>query len=393
MRIAFVSTQAQFTAGDQFASGPANYLLRVSKALADMGHESLLFSIGSQREQMKFGDLTVISTGGRAPGRASRIMRGSLHPHTYYSRVLNDALLEYHTEETIDVVQYTNYRAPALFRPKEIPAVIRASSYRPLWDAHHETGGRTRSRRKATDLEVKAYRRVDAVYAPSKLLAEAIHADLGIPVEVVEPPFFLEVDERDESIRRELLGSAPYILFVGSFTERKGAHLIGAIAEDILRSDPELLIALAGRDKPYGESTMLDFIRSSAGQQQDRIVHLGELPHSQLYALIPESRAMVLPSLMDNLPNSCLEAMALGSVVIGTRGASFDQLIRDGENGYLIERGSAPALAEAVQRALSLDSQDRNWMASAAQSRIKELSPERVVPKLVNLFERVARSV
>lgn len=393
MRVAFVSTQAQFAAGNQFASGPANYLLRVSKALADMGHECLLFSIGSSHESISRGDLTVISTGGRAPGRIQRMLRGSLHPHTYYSKLLNDALLRHHRRQRIDMIQYTNYRAPALFRPPEIPAVIRASSYRPLWDAHHETAGRTRSRRKATRLEAKAYRRVDAVYAPSNLLADAISRDLDIPVEVIEPPFFLEVGERDESVRRELLGTAPYILFIGSFTERKGAHLIGEIAPEILAQNPDLRIALAGRDKPYGDSTMFDFIQNRAGKERNRIVHLGELPHNQLYSLIPEAEAVVLPSLIDNLPNSCLEAMALGAVVIGTRGASFEQLIEDGENGYLIGPGDAHALAEAVRRALSLNAGERSRIAHAAEARMKELAPERVVPKLVSLFERTASLV
>ena len=46
-------------------------------------------------------------------------------------------------------------------------------------------------------------------------------------------------------------------------------------------------------------------------------------------------RGCSLPSKVDNLPNTCLEAMALKRVVIGSRtAASFDQLISDGVNGF-----------------------------------------------------------
>src|ERR1051326_7456438 len=50
------------------------------------------------------------------------------------------------------------------------------------------------------------------------------------------------------------------------------------------------------------------------------------------------SASVVLPSLIDNLPNSCLEAMGLGRVVIGTKGTSFEELITDEANGFLIEQ-------------------------------------------------------
>ena len=47
---------------------------------------------------------------------------------------------------------------------------------------------------------------------------------------------------------------------------------------------------------------------------------LDKLPHRQLYPVIAGARLVVLPSLIENLPNAGLEAMALGRAVIGTAG-------------------------------------------------------------------------
>ncbi len=67
-----------------------------------------------------------------------------------------------------------------------------------------------------------------------------------------------------------------------------------------------------------------------------RLVLIDNLPHRQLYPIIAAARLVVLPSLVDNLPNACLEAMGLGTAVIGTTGASFEELITDGVNGFLV---------------------------------------------------------
>ncbi len=45
---------------------------------------------------------------------------------------------------------------------------------------------------------------------------------------------------------------------------------------------------------------------------------------------------------MDNFPNACIEAMYFSKVVIGTDGASFEQLITHGKNGLLCRIGDSP---------------------------------------------------
>jgi len=96
---------------------------------------------------------------------------------------------------------------------------------------------------------------------------------------------------------------------------------------------------------------------------------------------------VVLPSRVDNLPNTCLEAMALGRVVVGTRGASFDQLIDDGQNGFLCDIDSPESLRAAVERALALTDAQRATVGASAARRIDELRPEKTIPPLVAFYE------
>jgi glycosyltransferase involved in cell wall biosynthesis len=75
---------------------------------------------------------------------------------------------------------------------------------------------------------------------------------------------------------------------------------------------------------------------------------MDSLPHRQLYPIIERAKLVVLPSIADNMPNACLEAMALGKAVVGPQGAVFDEVITDEERGFLVSPGNVNALAEKI---------------------------------------------
>jgi glycosyltransferase involved in cell wall biosynthesis len=101
------------------------------------------------------------------------------------------------------------------------------------------------------------------------------------------------------------------------------------------------------------------------------------------------ARAVVIPSLVENFPNVCLEAMAHRCVVVGTRGIAFDQLLIDGVSGLLCEPGSPAGLVEAVGKALRLTEAERQAMGEKAAERIRALRPEIVVEQLLDFYRTV----
>jgi glycosyltransferase involved in cell wall biosynthesis len=108
------------------------------------------------------------------------------------------------------------------------------------------------------------------------------------------------------------------------------------------------------------------------------------MPKPELYALLARAEAAVLPSLVDNLPNTVIESLLLGIPVIGTRGASIDELVRDGINGELVERGDAPALANALIRVWRGESPVRKgfvWQDGMSD----EMQPQRALANLLDL--------
>ena len=388
MRIVFPTTE--YVTEASYAGGLANYLHRIASALRNLGHEPHIVVISGEAPASFIEDgIRVHRQPRRRAGGLERLLKsGSGHKDVWMSHIVNRSLRRLHALHAFDVIQYPSYRALALKRMPGAAAVARISSHRRLWNqAGVQSGGRLRDTH-AERLEQTALRRVDAVYAPSRVLSDAVSADIGRTVSVIEPPFHVDTAGEDETLLSRL-GSEPYLLFFGTMSELKGVGTIARALPGILSLDPSLQFVFVGKDAGLSGGPAVNVLRSAAGEGARRVVHMPPVPHQQLYPLVRNARAVVLPSLIDNLPNTCLESMGLGQVVVGTRGASFDQLITDGENGFLCDPGDPSSLHDALSRALVLSQTERARVAAAAQARIAELAPEKAAGRLVAFLEGV----
>ena len=76
-------------------------------------------------------------------------------------------------------------------------------------------------------------------------------------------------------------------------------------------------------------------------------------------------------------------------VVIGTDGASFEQLITHGQNGLLCKIGDSQDLFEKMQSVVTMSVSQKRKIGKLAKQRIDKLKPDRVVKKLIQLYEYV----
>ena len=92
---------------------------------------------------------------------------------------------------------------------------------------------------------------------------------------------------------------------------------------------------------------------------------------------IKDASIFVLTSGFEGMPNALLEAMALGLVPISTdcAGGGPREIIRDGENGFLIPVGDKEALTNQL-RILMEEEKKREEMGMQARKIIKDLHPD-----------------
>lgn len=386
MRMAFLTSE--FITEPYFDGGEANYLHRVTAALAARGHDVELFVPGESNEEFKHGSIVVrrVRVKRLLPHRVRKIIKFFLGAHEAMvslelALALREAFLDQHSRRPFDIVQAASYRATGLFLGQSgcCRKVVRLSNYRPLFD---EANGIMRSFdvRLASWLERLGFRNSSGIYAPSRLIADAVYHDLGVPVSVVRPPFCLDVEEEDTAFRRRNLEGISYLLFYGTFSKLKGAETLVTSVPRCLADLPDAHFVCVGKPDPgrdyFSEMT------SCAGDMARRIHGLEPVRHPWLFPIIRGSRMVVLPSLVDNLPDTCMESMALGKIVIGTWRSSMDELIEDGISGFLVPPGDAIALAETVIRVWNLDRNHAREISRAARERMSLLLPDRCAEDL-----------
>jgi glycosyltransferase involved in cell wall biosynthesis len=108
----------------------------------------------------------------------------------------------------------------------------------------------------------------------------------------------------------------------------------------------------------------------------------GELPHSQVLALMGESRMLVVPSLWEEpFGRVAAEALACGTPVIVSDRGGLPEVV-DSETGVVVPCGDAKALSRAVVAMLDDDYWSIGARQAARQRYLKRYSPESVVSSL-----------
>jgi glycosyltransferase involved in cell wall biosynthesis len=227
------------------------------------------------------------------------------------------------------------------------------------------------------------------LYAPSYYLKGLLQQETNTKnVRVIRTPFYLETANWDSSLYDETLRNRDYLLFFGRFQLHKGFHILAQALADFLQAHSDCYAVLIGLDASTSlAKSMKEYARSLCAKGADRLMFLGQTRHQQLYPIIAGAKLVVLPSLIDNLPNACLEAMGLGKPVIGTMGTSFDEIITEGETGFLVPPGDVEALVEKIAEA---------WahphlleIGEAARQKVQIFAPEKTVSELLVYYRAI----
>jgi glycosyltransferase involved in cell wall biosynthesis len=161
-------------------------------------------------------------------------------------------------------------------------------------------------------------------------------------------------------------GAAPLVIGVvcGLRKEKGLSTLVDAFAQ-VHKAAPGVRLAIVGGGVCLAELQQ----RAAALGVAGKTVFLPET--HEVPRLLRGIDIFVLPSLSEALSNSLMEAMASGCCPIASRVGGNPELIADGENGLLFEKGDAGGLAGALQRVI-LDAEYRKTLAAKSVRRIEQ---------------------
>jgi glycosyltransferase involved in cell wall biosynthesis len=180
--------------------------------------------------------------------------------------------------------------------------------------------------------------------------------------------------------------STQEILYVGRLEFRKGIHTLIRAFRHVQAVLPEVKLTLIGSD--CGMSGYL-FESIAKLRYPQKVNWIGHVSREALIEYYQRSTVCVVPSLWENYPYVCLEAMACGKTVVASRIGGLARMITDRYNGLLFSVGSSKGLAEVLIAALK-DSSLRKQLGGNARRTIEEThSPKAIAEQTLHIYAQL----
>jgi glycosyltransferase involved in cell wall biosynthesis len=187
--------------------------------------------------------------------------------------------------------------------------------------------------------------------------------------------------------QRDLQIKQPYILFIGALTKRKNVHrLVEAYSRAVHEAQLPHHLVLVG-EKLFDTSALDEAIEKSG--LKDRIIFIGQRPHSELPWLYSGADAYIFPTLSEGFGLTPLEAMACGTPVVASNVTSVPEVVADA--ALLVDPLNVDDIAAGIQRVLT-DNELRADMVRKGHVNAAKYSWQATAEKMIAAYATVLKA-
>lgn len=224
----------------------------------------------------------------------------------------------------------------------------------------------------------------------------------GIDTRKVQPDAGARLEfTGEDGVTRRFAAGDEVVTFVNRNLEpNRGYHVFMRALPELLERRPGLQVLIVGGSgvsysaKPAEGSYKDRFLAEVADRiDRSRVHFLGRIPYETYLRLLQVSAAHVYLTYPFVLSWSMLEAMSAGCLVIGSRTAPVEEVLRDGENGLLVDFFSSSGIVAAVGRVLDHPDRMRAVREAARQFIVEHYDLYACcLPRQIALVEDMAAS-
>jgi glycosyltransferase involved in cell wall biosynthesis len=393
MKICIVTTE--YAHGPAKMGGIATYFERIANWLAGQGHDvSVCIRNGPASTAPPKHNITYY---GIYPKQRSTlpVSKWTDDPRVHHLNLLSmaayDLVQELRDRDQCDAVLGTNNLGISyhISRDNSIPLVTRISSYTPVWRSHNHEPDET-WREEQERLEIATLRQARVVIAPSYQVAGMIERLIGRRIIVVRSPMIALDPPSPPGENCSFSNvSGNFVLVPSALEGLKGVDKLAEALHPFMHSrrDVDIIFAFSRVGRCPDGGSMLEYIEKALESHRSRVHFARNLPHSSLFSLMASARFVVVPSVVDNLPNALIEAMHFGRFVVGARGSGIDEVIRHGHNGLLFERNDLGSMLSILTHAYDLSkARARRLERNAKIMADTMFQPDRIGNEIVSLL-------
>ena len=171
------------------------------------------------------------------------------------------------------------------------------------------------------------------------------------------------------------------IIFVGGLRPVKGVkYLIEAMKIIIDKNrNTKLFIVGDGEEREYLENLVRNL------NLEKHINFIGQVPNEEVREYMAASNVFILPSLSEGFPVTVVEAMASGLPIVATNVRGLPEIVKDGENGFLVEPKNLEEIADKVLLLLK-NEELRKRISKRNKEEVKKYSWKNIVEKLEDVY-------
>jgi glycogen synthase len=221
----------------------------------------------------------------------------------------------------------------------------------------------------------------DVITAPSHAVGEKVRLAWQLApgsIHCVPNPYLPSA----ELLQAPIDTTTDVVTFIGRLEIRKGVLDLARAIPLILSRRPQTKFRLCGGDScsPWPGVGMQEYLEESLlRDHRGSVQFLGHVASSGVAGLLAGTDVCVFPSIWENFPYVCLEAMAAGRGIVGTDTGGMAEMLAGGA-GCLIPANRPQHLAEAVV-ALLQDCPGRMEMGARARRRVlTQYGGDRIAP-------------
>jgi glycogen synthase len=396
MRIAILSYEYPPETG---FGGIGTYAYYQARALAKLGHDVHVFA-GSTKPGIHHSEhegvkVTRIKREGWLHGMLEGVRKRRawwFHNRLETSFAAYEAFRHEHDKRPFDFIEAPECGADSMVTSSllQVPTAIKFHSPARLIMSIYDTP--KLDRELCAFAEQLGINQAEVLTSCSQFLADEVTNEMAEPKPIHVVPNGIDVPlfDRDEGIDvHEKFGlprGKKLIFFANRMEERKGIHIVKEMVQQTLAKYPDIAFVFAGRDLfGYMEKRILPWVKDN--QLQSRFFYLGQLDLPSVRACLKASSIFLIPSLWENCPYSCLEAMTAGRGIVSSDCGGMPELIEDGRTGVLAKNGDAASFVVALQRMIE-DDQLRDRCGRNARAEVeKRLTDTAIAEKGVAIYQ------
>jgi glycosyltransferase involved in cell wall biosynthesis len=261
----------------------------------------------------------------------------------YLQNYLNQQIIA----NEIDIVEAPDWTGITAFMRLKAPLVIRfhgSDTYFCHIEKRHQ-------KLKNYWFEKWAVQKANAFIAPTTYAGEVSQKLFGIKNKIIKTIHYGLGLERFENPSPEFFEKG-MVLYIGTIIRKKGVFELPEIFNEVRTKFPEAKLVLIGGDSSdvqTGSLSTWQILEKEFEQNTlKQVCYLGKMPYEEVQKYMKQAQVCIFPSFAETLGMVTIESMALQKPVINTNIGWAQELIIDGESGFLVHPKNHALYADRI---------------------------------------------